>query len=99
MTATRNSPNSNDSDNFPDIDALLSGIKQKDRSASANPNYDDDDDNGFLDIDKLLAGLQQETTSASAKPDLGGMAGKVSDGTRGDSPANSSRLTVGEHSR
>ncbi len=62
--------------------------------ASANPNHDEDND-GFLDIDELLAGLQQESPSASAKPDAGGIAGKVDDGTRGGSPSDSSRSTVG----
>jgi hypothetical protein len=93
LTATRNSPNSDDDDDLPDIDELLSGIKQKDIWASANPNRDDDD--GFLDIDELLSGIQQKSTSASAKPDSGGMAGKVDNGTRGDSPVDSSRSTVG----
>ncbi len=73
----------------------MSGIGQKDRLAKANPNYNGDDDDGFLDIDELLAGLQQESTSTSAKLDTDGMAGKVGDRTRGNSPADSSRSTVG----
>ncbi len=93
MTATRNSPNSGDDDDLPDIDELLSCIKQKNISASANPNRDDDDD--FLDIDEFLSGIQQKSISASAKPDSGGMAEKVDNGTRGDSPVDSSRSTVG----
>ena len=58
MTAARNSTNSDNDDDFPGIDALLSGIKQKNMSASAsaNPNHDDNDDD-FLDIDELLVGL------------------------------------------
>ncbi len=96
MTATRNSLNSgggDDDDDLPDIDELLSRIKQKDIWASANPNRDDD--NGFLDIDELLSGIQQKSISASAKPDSGGMARKVENRTQGDSPVDSSRSTVG----
>ena len=93
MTATRNTPNSDDDDDLPDIDELLSRIKQKDIWASVNPNRDDDD--GFLDIDEFLSGIQQKSTSASAKPDSSGMAEKVDNGARGDSPVDSSCSTVG----
>jgi hypothetical protein len=58
-----------------------------------NPNYNKD--NSFLDIDELLLGIQQKSTLESAKPDSGGMAGKVDNGTQGDSPDDSSRSTVG----
>ena len=95
MTAPPNSPNSDDDDDLLDINELLSRIKQKDISASANPNCDDDDDDDFLDIDEFLLGIQQKSFSASAKLDSGGIAEKVDNGTRGDSPVDSSRSTVG----
>ena len=45
--------------------------------------------------------MQQKSISTSAKPDSSGMAEKVDNGTRGDSPVDSSRSTVestqGEH--
>jgi hypothetical protein len=92
LTATRNSLNSNDNDLL-DIDKLLSRIKQKDILASANPNRDDDDD--FLDIDEFLLGIQQKSFSTSAKLDSNGIAEKVDNGTRGDSPVDSSCSTIG----
>jgi hypothetical protein len=79
LTATQNSPNSDDDDDLLDIDELLLHIKQKDIWVSANPNCDDD--SSFLDIDELLSGIQQKSTSASAKPDSGSMTGKVDNGT------------------
>jgi hypothetical protein len=93
LTAIQNSPNSDNDDYLPNIDKLLSGIKQKDIWASTNPNCDDDD--GFLDIDKLLSGIQQKSTSASTKLDSGSIAGKVDNRTRGNSPVDSSCSTVG----
>ena len=57
MTATRNSPNSDDDDDLPDINELLSHIKQKDIWASANPNRDSNNDDDFLNIDKFLSGI------------------------------------------
>ena len=93
LTATRKSANSDDDDDFPDIDELLSGIMQKESPASADPNSDDDD--GFIDIDDFLSDIQQKSIPASANPNSGGMAEKVDNGTRGDSPVGSSRSTVG----
>jgi hypothetical protein len=97
LTATRNFLNSDDDDDddndLPDIDKLLSRIKQKDISASADPNRDDDND--FLNIDEFLSGIQQKIFSASVKLDSGGMAEKVDNGTRSDSPVDSSRSTMG----
>jgi hypothetical protein len=87
LRAIQNSPNSDADNDLPDIDKLLSDIKQKNISASAN--------NGFLDIDKLLLGIQQKTISASTKPDSGGIAGKADSRTRGSSPADSGCSTEG----
>lgn len=67
-----------------------------DPSAITNPNYGNDgEDDGFLDIDDFLTGLQQESTSAIVNPNAGGVAGKIDDETRDDSPIDSSRSTVG----
>jgi hypothetical protein len=54
LTATRNSPNSDDDNDLLEIDKLLSSIQQKSMPASADPN---DDNDGFIDIDKLLSGI------------------------------------------
>jgi len=95
LTATRNPPNSDDDDDFPDIDELLSGMKQKNNLASADPNSDNNNDNDdFPDIDELLSGMKQKSVPASAKSNDGNMAEKVDNGTRGDSP-DSSRSTEG----
>jgi hypothetical protein len=101
LTATRNSPNSDDDDDdydFPEIDELLSGIRQKSIPASADPSGgggDDDDGDGFIDIDELLSGMQQKSVPASADPNSGSMAELVDSGTRGGSPTDSSRSTAG----
>ena len=102
MTATRNSADSDDDDDdFPDIDELLSGIMQKNNSASANPNGDGDGDDSFLDIDELLSGIKEKSISASADTNSGGMAKKVDGGTRGgrstDSSCSTAGSTQGEH--
>jgi hypothetical protein len=78
---------------LPDIDELLSGIWQKNNSASANLSGDDDD--GFVDIDDFLSGIQQKSMPASANLNSNGMAQKVDDGTRGGSSADFSCSTVG----
>ena len=56
LTVTRNSANSDDYNDLPDINKLLSGIIQKNSPASADPNSDDDD--GFIDIDDFLSDIQ-----------------------------------------
>jgi hypothetical protein len=77
----------------------MSGIMQKNISATANPSCDDGD--GIIDINKLLSGIQQKTMAASVNPNSGGMAGEVDGGTRGGSPADSCHSTEesiqGEH--
>jgi hypothetical protein len=70
-TPIRNSPKSDNNNDFPEIYKLLSGIRQKSMLASADRNYDDD---GFIDIDELLSGMQQKSVPASADPNSGGMA-------------------------
>jgi hypothetical protein len=78
LTAIPNSLNSNDDDDLPDIDKLLSCIKQKDIFASTNLNRDD---NNFLNIDKFLLGIQQKSFSTSTKLDSGSIAEKVDNRT------------------
>jgi hypothetical protein len=92
LTATRNSLNSDNDDDLPNIDELFLGIMQN-ISASADPNSNDGD--GFVDIDELLSSMKQESISASAKPNSSGIAEKVDNRTRGSSPADSSRSTEG----
>jgi hypothetical protein len=60
---------------------------QKNDSARADPGSGDDD--GFVDIDELLSGMKQESI------DSGSMAERVDSGTRGGSPADSTRSTEG----
>jgi len=60
---------------------------QKNDSACAD--LDSDDADGFVDVDELLSGMKQESINS------GSMAEKVDDGTRGGSPADSTRLTEG----
>lgn len=89
LTTIRYSPDRDD-DDFPDIDELLSGMKQKNNSASADPNsHDNNDDDEFPDINELLSGIKQKSVQASAKPNHGSMAGKVDNGSRGGSPHSS----------
>ncbi|KAH8593858.1 hypothetical protein B0O99DRAFT_688292 [Bisporella sp. PMI_857] len=95
FTASRNLPNrsGDNGDDFPDIEELLSGTRQKSLPASAD--LDDDDHDGFVDIDELLSGMQQKGQT-SVDTDYGRMAANmVNDGTRGGSPTNSSRSTAG----
>ncbi|KAH9203487.1 hypothetical protein DL95DRAFT_419005 [Leptodontidium sp. 2 PMI_412] len=87
------SPNSDDDDDLPSTDELLSGTLQKNSSASADPNGVDDD--GFVDIDDVLSGIQQKSVLASANLNSGGIAVLVDNGTRGGSPADSSCSTAG----
>jgi hypothetical protein len=47
LTVTRNLPNSNDDDDFPEINELWLGIRQKSMPASADPNGDD---NGIAEM-------------------------------------------------
>ncbi|KAG9235614.1 hypothetical protein BJ875DRAFT_265946 [Amylocarpus encephaloides] len=93
FTASRNHPNrcDNDDDEFPDIQELLSGIRQKSMPITADLNGDNHD--GFIDIDEFLSGRQQEGPT-SVDPDFGRMADIVDSGTRGGSPI-SSRSTIG----
>jgi hypothetical protein len=59
LIATQNYRNSDDADDFPEIDGLLSGIRDNSMPASADPNGGDgDDDDGFIDIDELLAAMR-----------------------------------------
>lgn len=91
LTITRTPPNSDD-DDFPDINELLWGMMQRNNSASVDPT---DVDGSFVDTDGFMSGVQQKSVPAGADPNSGGMAEKVDDGTRGGSPADSSRSTVG----
>jgi hypothetical protein len=99
LTATRDSPNSDDNNGFPEIDELLSCIRQKSMLASAGPNgYDDD---GFIDIDKLLSGIQQKNVPARTDLNSGSIAKMVNNRTRGSSLTDSScsmaRSSQGEY--
>ncbi|KAG9228023.1 hypothetical protein BJ875DRAFT_490345 [Amylocarpus encephaloides] len=90
--ASRNLPNRSNDDDFPDMEELLSGRRQKSLPATADLNGDDHD--GFIDIDELLSGMPQKGPT-SVDPDHGGMAANmVNNGTRGGSPSNSSRSTA-----
>ena len=95
MIVTRNSPTSDDKEDFPEIDELLSGIRQKSILASADPNSDDNDEDGFIDIDELLSSMQQKSVPASAPSNSGEMGKMVDNGNRGGSPPDSSRSTIG----
>ena len=91
MTAIQNSPNDDVNDDSPHIAELQSGIRQKNISASGNPNRDDY--NGFIDMDKLLAVIKEKSILASMEPNSRGMAKADDNRTRG--PINPSRSTVG----
>ncbi|KAL5325334.1 hypothetical protein ACEPPN_006459 [Leptodophora sp. 'Broadleaf-Isolate-01'] len=86
-------PSPNNDDDFPSIDELLSGILQKNSSASAAPTGVDED--GFVDIDEVLSGTQQKSIIASANLNSGGKAVLIDNGTRGGSPADSSCSIAG----
>jgi hypothetical protein len=56
LTVIRNSLDSNDDDNLPEIDKLFLGMVQKNDLVCAGPNSDDDD--GFVNIDELLSSMK-----------------------------------------
>lgn len=95
LTATRNPLDSDEDNDLPDIDELLSGMMQKNNSAGADPNGGDDHD--FIDIDYFLPGIQRKCMPASANPNVGGMPEMVDNRTRGGSRPDSSRSTAGSN--
>lgn len=98
-TATQNPLGSDDDDDFPEIDELLSGMKQQNHLASADPNGDNNNNNDdFPNIDKLLSGIRQKSVLASTKPHHSKIAEKIDNGNRHDSPLDSSRSTEGSTS-
>ncbi len=91
--ATQNSPNSDNDNDFPEIDELLLGIRQKSMLASTDRNGDNDD--GYINIDELLSGMLQKSVPTSADLTSAAMAEMVKNGTRGGSPTDSSRSMAG----
>ncbi|CAG8978009.1 hypothetical protein HYALB_00000679 [Hymenoscyphus albidus] len=90
-TVAPNPLGSNDDDDFPEIDELLSGMKQQNHLASADPNSDNNNnDDDFPDIDELLSGIRQKSVLASAKPNHSKIAEKINNRDRRDGPLNSS---------
>ncbi|KAH9205202.1 hypothetical protein DL95DRAFT_470777 [Leptodontidium sp. 2 PMI_412] len=92
-STAQTSPDSDNDDDVPSIEKLLSGKWQKNSSASAEPNGVDDD--GFVDIDDVLSSTQPKSMLASANLNSGGIAVLVDNGSRGGSPADSSCSDVG----
>ncbi|CAG8979289.1 hypothetical protein HYALB_00012672 [Hymenoscyphus albidus] len=75
---------------------LLLVMKQKSNLSSTDPSCDDNNDNDdFPDIDELLSSMKQKSVPASARPNHGNTAEKVDNGTRRDSPLDSSCSTEG----
>ncbi|CAG8982450.1 hypothetical protein HYALB_00013981 [Hymenoscyphus albidus] len=75
---------------------LLLVMKQNSNLSSTDPSCDDNNDNDdFPYIDELLSSMKQKSVLASAKPNHSNTAEKVDNGTRRDSPLDSSCSTEG----
>ncbi|KAL2063228.1 hypothetical protein VTL71DRAFT_5032 [Oculimacula yallundae] len=93
--SSRNLPNhsGDDDDDFPDMEELLSGTRQKSMPASENLNRDGL--NGFIDIDEVLSGVQQKGQTSEDSDFTGAVVDMVESRPRDGSPSGSNRSTAG----